>query len=131
MAPKGTRQPREDEEQKYIRFVGTRIAQARERLGLTQTELATKFNHHQSWLQRIEAGSNAIGLHDLHRMAQMLKTPVDWFLLPDYKISLGPTPRTEEEWLTAYEEPSLARAHFMVDEVYRAGARRRPALANI
>lgn len=56
----------------YMQHIGTRIADVRETLGLTQSDLAKKIKTTQSAIARIEAGKQNISADMLRRISQAL-----------------------------------------------------------
>ncbi len=72
--------PKEDD---LARF-GARIRAERERLGVSQEELADRANLHRTYIGGVERGERNIGLLNLIRLARALRvTPAS--LLRDFK----------------------------------------------
>lgn len=74
-------------------FVGTRIAQRRSALGLSQTALATRLGISFQQVQKYESGSNRVSASRLHQIAMALALPVMRFF-PDTHTDT-PSPDTE------------------------------------
>ncbi|HZI09499.1 MAG TPA: ImmA/IrrE family metallo-endopeptidase [Myxococcus sp.] len=62
--------------------LGARLAEARRAAGLSQAELATELRLDRTAITRIEAGERRLDALELTRVAELLKRPVDWFLIP-------------------------------------------------
>lgn len=60
--------------------IGKRIRSARNRAGLTQTELASKANMSPATLGTYERGSRHISIEDLIILASKLETSIDYLL---------------------------------------------------
>ncbi|WP_030173167.1 helix-turn-helix domain-containing protein [Spirillospora albida] len=60
--------------------IGRRIAEARERAGLTQAELAERIGLVRSSLAKAEGGSRRVSALELARVAQALDTRIEWFV---------------------------------------------------
>lgn len=60
--------------------IGARIAQARQMLGLTQAEMATRTGLQRTAINRIESGSRAVSAMELAGVAQVTGIPIDWFV---------------------------------------------------
>lgn len=58
------------------KLIGNRIRQARERLGITQEELAFRIGSKQGAISKYESGSRAIHLSELPELARALEVPV-------------------------------------------------------
>lgn len=67
-----SRDRRRDQEAKDAFELGTRVRVERERLGLTQSELAERMETTQPTIARLEAGGVTPGLDTLHRAAHAL-----------------------------------------------------------
>ncbi|XRQ12076.1 helix-turn-helix domain-containing protein [Actinomadura welshii] len=61
-------------------IIGRRIAEARDRAGLTQAELADRIALARSSLAKIERGSRRLTALELARVATELGTRIEWFL---------------------------------------------------
>lgn len=59
--------------------LGERIRQAREALGLSQDDLATRVNRDQRSVSEYENGKRRIYAHDLPTFAQALQVPIGYF----------------------------------------------------
>ncbi len=59
--------------------LGTRVAEARELAGMTQSDLGTAINLDRTAITKIEAGKRNVGAVELVRLADILRRPVDWF----------------------------------------------------
>jgi Zn-dependent peptidase ImmA (M78 family)/transcriptional regulator with XRE-family HTH domain len=60
--------------------IGSRIAQAREDLGLTQAALATAVALDRTALAKTESGKRKVSAAELVRLATTLDRPIDWFV---------------------------------------------------
>ncbi len=107
--------------------LGARLREARERLALTQDELATQVGRKKNWLSDIERGRRGIDVHTLQRIATITGRSVEYFSNPDYdqqRRQMLPRPATREDWELVYAgEPDRAAAHASLDEAF-ARARR-------
>lgn len=100
------------------RFVGMRIAHAREKAGYGQREMSTLLGYSTSWLQAVEAGRNGVSALDLQRIAKITEYPIEYFLDPDYQPRSF-RPRTRFDWELLYPDtPELARVHAELDALY-------------
>jgi len=59
--------------------IGARIQQAREELGITQQELATRLDCTQAALSNYELGKRRLYLANLEKIASVLKKPLSYF----------------------------------------------------
>jgi transcriptional regulator with XRE-family HTH domain len=76
--------PRQDPE-RLVTDVGRRIAELRQRAGLTQFELGRALRSTLQYVQTLEAGRN-LTLHTLAKIANALDVPVaDLFVATDYR----------------------------------------------
>lgn len=64
----------------YSEIVGARIAEARERRGLTQRDLADESGIERSALAKVERGLRGVGALELAALARALDTRLEWFL---------------------------------------------------
>ena len=64
------------------RGIGMKIQQAREELGITQQELATKLGCTQAALSNYELGKRRLYLANLERIASALGKPLSYFTEP-------------------------------------------------
>ena len=62
-----------------LRILGKRIREARERLGMTQEELAEKLNKAQNAISSYENGTRAIRISELPDLANALEVPIAYF----------------------------------------------------
>lgn len=60
--------------------MGTRVAEARQRAGLTQAELATATSLDRSALAKIEKGSRRVSALELARIAHAVDERIEWFV---------------------------------------------------
>jgi transcriptional regulator with XRE-family HTH domain len=63
-----------------IKIVGHNIKEAREKLGLTQDQLAKQSGLGRSYISRIEKGGRDVGLASLFRIADALRRSIDSLL---------------------------------------------------
>ena len=77
-------------------FVGTRIAQRRSALGLSQTALAARLGISFQQVQKYESGSNRVSASRLHQIAMALAFPVMRFF-PDTPSEPAP----DNDWSEA------------------------------
>lgn len=66
--------------EQFLEHVSQNIKEARIRLGLTQEEMAEKFNFNYRFYQKLESGRYSPGLHTIFRLAKALKTTPDKLL---------------------------------------------------
>lgn len=71
MAPQGSEQAE----------MGSRIALAREDLGLTQAELAGALGLDRTAIAKIESGRRTVSAAELVRLGAVLDRPIDWFVV--------------------------------------------------
>jgi len=62
------------------RSIGMRIQQARQELGLTQEELATRLGYTQAALSNYELGKRRLHIANLEQIAQTLGKPLSHFI---------------------------------------------------
>src|SRR5688572_2494593 len=62
-----------------IELMGHRIREARERLGLTQGELAERIGKSQDAISHYETGDRAVVVTELPLLAEVLKVPLSYF----------------------------------------------------
>lgn len=67
-----------------LKLVGNRIREARERLGLTQEELAFRINKTQNSISTYESGTRSIRLTELDTLAKALEVPISYFFGDEY-----------------------------------------------
>jgi transcriptional regulator with XRE-family HTH domain len=60
--------------------VTKRLREARESLGMTQSEISTKLQKPQSYISKIERGERRIDIVELAKVAKLYKRSVEWFL---------------------------------------------------
>ena len=114
--------------------LGLRLRAVRERLGLTQEELAGRVARKKNWLSDIERGRRGIDVHTLQRLADAMGQSIEFFTNPDYDAQRSaalPRPSTRQDWDLVYAgEPDRAAAHASLDEAFdraRRGLERSPA----
>lgn len=61
--------------------LGSRVAEAREAVGVTQASLAEALGIDRTSVVRLEAGARKVSAGELARVAQFLRRPIDWFVL--------------------------------------------------
>jgi transcriptional regulator with XRE-family HTH domain len=66
-----------------IELMGQRIREARERLGMTQDELAALIGRGRDTVSHYEIGDRAIVVTELPALAQALKVPIGYFFGQD------------------------------------------------
>lgn len=59
--------------------VGAQVRKRREELGLNQTELGRALGLTFQQVQKYEKGANRISASKLHKIAETLKAPIEWF----------------------------------------------------
>ena len=62
------------------RSIGLKIQQARQELGLTQQELASRLHCTQAALSNYELGKRRLDFTDLEQIAEILGKPMSYFL---------------------------------------------------
>lgn len=60
-------------------YVGAQVRKRREELGLNQSQLASGLGLTFQQVQKYEKGSNRISASKLHKIAETLRAPVEWF----------------------------------------------------
>lgn len=60
-------------------YVGAQVRKRREELGFNQSDLARGLGLTFQQVQKYERGSNRISASKLHKIAEVLKAPVEWF----------------------------------------------------
>jgi transcriptional regulator with XRE-family HTH domain len=66
--------------ERLLHDVGRRVAEMRVERGLTQERLAEVLGVSTSWLKRVEAGEENLGLRTMAKLANTLHAPVGAFL---------------------------------------------------
>ena len=69
-----------------LQLFGDRLRKARERLALTQEELAIRLGKNQNAISAYEKGRRAIRITELPRLAETLKVPIAYFFVEEYPI---------------------------------------------
>jgi transcriptional regulator with XRE-family HTH domain len=109
------------------RSLGQRLRVARERLGLTQEELALRVARKKNWLSDIERGRRGIDVHTLQRLADVMGQSIEYFTNSDYdqqRSAALPRPSTREDWDLVYAgEPDRAAAHASLDDAFKRARR--------
>ena len=107
--------------------LGLRLRAARERLQLTQEELAGRVARRKNWLSDIERGRRGIDVHTLQRLADAMGQSIEFFTNPDYDAQRSaalPRPSTRQDWDLVYAgEPDRAAAHASLDEAFNRARR--------
>lgn len=67
-------------DKKELAHLGHRLRAMRQRLGLTQEQLAERANLHYSYIGQVERGEKIPSLRTLKRLASAMHTSVDFFL---------------------------------------------------
>jgi transcriptional regulator with XRE-family HTH domain len=116
-----------DEHEGSKHGLGLRLRAARERLGLTQEELAGRVARKKNWLSDIERGRRGIDVHTLQRLADVMGQNIEFFTNPDYDTQRSaalPRPSTRQDWDLVYAgEPDRAAAHASLDEAFNRARR--------
>ncbi len=116
-----------DDSDSEKRSLGQRLRVARERLGLTQEELALRVARKKNWLSDIERGRRGIDVHTLQRLADVMGQSIEYFTNPDYdqqRSAALPRPSTREDWDLVYAgEPDRAAAHASLDDAFKRARR--------
>jgi Zn-dependent peptidase ImmA (M78 family)/DNA-binding XRE family transcriptional regulator len=60
--------------------VGARVAEAREALGFTQAQLASRVGLDRTALAKVERGTRGLSSLELARLAESLERPIEWFV---------------------------------------------------
>lgn len=66
-------------ENAFLKLFGRRMREARERVGLTQEELAIRIGRAQNLISRYERGRQGIHISELPILAQALSVPIAYF----------------------------------------------------
>ena len=64
-----------------LQELGSRLAEARKAVGLTQADLGREVGLDRTAVTKIETGARSVDSLELSRIAAALKRPVDWFLI--------------------------------------------------
>ncbi len=67
-----------------LKLIGSRIREARERLGLSQEDLANLIGKSQNAVSDYEHGRRAIRISELPELARALKLPIAYFFGDEY-----------------------------------------------
>ena len=73
------KQIREADEAAFLDAIGERIRSARQRLNLSQTELARRTGKTQNLISRYEHGQHAMRISELRTLANALAVPITYF----------------------------------------------------
>ncbi len=65
---------------KEYKVVLERLRKARLDAGLTQTQVAKKLGHHQSYVSKIESGERRVDVVELNKFAKLYSKSVNYFL---------------------------------------------------
>lgn len=68
----------------YLIMVGKRVAATREKLNMTQAQLAEKANLSTSFISDIETGLKSLRAENLRNLAQALEVSADYLLTGEY-----------------------------------------------
>ena len=63
----------------YAKVV-TKLREARDNSGLTQSEVATKINKPQSYVSKIECGERRVDVVELAKLADLYSKTLNWFV---------------------------------------------------
>jgi DNA-binding XRE family transcriptional regulator len=88
--------------------IGAKIRKYRKDSGLNQEELAQKVDLNRSSIAQIETGKQAVSIHTLYSMAELLQKKISDFLLPDdfdsYSIKRIKERDTVKDFIDKYGE---------------------------
>jgi transcriptional regulator with XRE-family HTH domain len=87
--------------------LGERIRYARERVGLSQEQLASELNRDQRTISQYENGKRKILVTDLPLLAKILRVPISYFF-------------EEENFLDDYDKQLLLEFHRIYEDVDKA-----------
>ena len=65
---------------KEYKVVLERLRKARLEAGLTQSQVAKKLGHHQSYVSKIESGERRVDVVELNKFAKLYSKSVSYFL---------------------------------------------------
>ena len=65
---------------KEYKKLAQRLKDARKKIHLEQTELATRLGKHQSYISKIETGSRHVDVFELKELSQILKKDINYFI---------------------------------------------------
>lgn len=82
---------------KFTRFMGERIREAREQQGMSQKDLADRIFSRQAAVSDIERGKMEVGVLRLARIAAHLQKPLTYFFHPDTVLKIRPEDLDPEE----------------------------------
>ena len=87
------------DEKEYFKVLGSRIANLRKELGLTQVQLAETLGISQQMVASYEVGRRRIPVSMLPSLAQALKVQTDALLgnEPKVRSKRGPTPKWQQQ----------------------------------
>lgn len=63
----------------FAEYVGSRIRQRRQELGLSLSDIADSIEISRPYLSECERGKRSIGFSKLYQLAAVLGKPTDWF----------------------------------------------------
>ena len=63
----------------FAEYVGGRIRQRRQQLGLTMDDVISQMDISKAYLSEVETGKRSIGFKKLYYLAQVLGRKTDWF----------------------------------------------------
>lgn len=64
----------------FAAYVGQRIRQRRQELGLSQDQVTKAVDISKAFLSECERGKRSIGFAKLYELSRLLKRPTDWFV---------------------------------------------------
>ena len=85
-------------------MLGRRLAEARQRRGLSQTDLAVALDYHQSMVSKIERGRQTLKAEGLVTVSRELGVSLDWLL------GLVDAPREDDATIYPHD-PAFVRVH--------------------
>lgn len=101
----------------FDKAIGKRIQMRRKEIHLSADKLSEKIGISQQQLSRYERGDNKINITHLIHIAQVLKTPLNWFLMdcyPESNIHIDDLKqRLDFHWQNLSDEQKIVLIRFL------------------
>lgn len=103
--------------------VGSRIKQLRERMGLSQVELAERIGLNNSVLSRIESGKRPIEDHELNLFADFFDVDADYLLGRTNYTKYESDANIDPEWTELFEKVKQKGAELEATALLRSATK--------